>query len=206
MFTTTSMTAANNVYALMLALVIVLSGCFGNTADDTDAQSPEADVNDGETPSTVQDRTWYTSGGTYNNNWDDPNIADDGTYCTGWSSQYDPDTGEQLDDVCDGYVFAEELEEFNASHCESLGGELEDSWTYQGGFGFSSVHHTPECRLNFATINTTAGEVLMVYQLSEYITISTTCNGVTVDSVTPSDVANNEFFIADGGAMDCSSS
>ena len=32
------MTAAKNVYALMLALVIVLSGCFGNTADDTDAQ------------------------------------------------------------------------------------------------------------------------------------------------------------------------
>ena len=31
------MTAAKNVYALMLALVIVLSGCFGNTADDADA-------------------------------------------------------------------------------------------------------------------------------------------------------------------------
>ena len=35
------MTAAKNVYALMLALVIVLSGCFGNTADDTDAQTPD---------------------------------------------------------------------------------------------------------------------------------------------------------------------
>ena len=34
------MTAAKNVYALMLALVIVLSGCFGNTANDTDAQEP----------------------------------------------------------------------------------------------------------------------------------------------------------------------
>ena len=34
------MTATKNVYALMLALVIVLSGCFGNTADDTDAQEP----------------------------------------------------------------------------------------------------------------------------------------------------------------------
>jgi hypothetical protein len=33
------MTAAKNVYALMLALVIVLSGCFGNTAPDTDGQS-----------------------------------------------------------------------------------------------------------------------------------------------------------------------
>ncbi|MDE0708257.1 MAG: hypothetical protein OSB33_04840, partial [Candidatus Poseidoniales archaeon] len=33
------MTAAKNVYALMLALVIVLSGCFGNTAPDTNGQS-----------------------------------------------------------------------------------------------------------------------------------------------------------------------
>ena len=32
------MTNAKNVYALMLALVIVLSGCFGNTAPETDGQ------------------------------------------------------------------------------------------------------------------------------------------------------------------------
>ena len=33
------MTNAKNVYALMLALVIVLSGCFGNTTPETDGQS-----------------------------------------------------------------------------------------------------------------------------------------------------------------------
>ena len=33
------MTNAKNVYALMLALVIVLSGCFGNTTTETDGQS-----------------------------------------------------------------------------------------------------------------------------------------------------------------------
>ena len=32
------MTNAKNVYVLLLALVIVLSGCFGNTADDVDGQ------------------------------------------------------------------------------------------------------------------------------------------------------------------------
>ena len=31
------MSAAKNVYALLLALVIVLSGCFGNTSDGVDA-------------------------------------------------------------------------------------------------------------------------------------------------------------------------
>ena len=37
------MTLTKNVYALMLALVIVLSGCFGNTAEDTDAQTPDSE-------------------------------------------------------------------------------------------------------------------------------------------------------------------
>ena len=35
------MTNAKNVYALMLALVIVLSGCFGNTTTETDAQDSD---------------------------------------------------------------------------------------------------------------------------------------------------------------------
>ena len=40
------MTAAKNVYALMLALVIVLSGCFGNTTPDADGQqSTNANTN-----------------------------------------------------------------------------------------------------------------------------------------------------------------
>ena len=39
------MTAAKNVYALMLALVIVLSGCFGMAGDDSDAQDSESDEN-----------------------------------------------------------------------------------------------------------------------------------------------------------------
>ena len=42
------MTNAKNVYALMLALVIVLSGCFGNTTPETDAQDSESDDRDRE--------------------------------------------------------------------------------------------------------------------------------------------------------------
>ena len=40
------MTNAKNVYALMLALVIVLSGCFGMTGDESDAQDSESDENE----------------------------------------------------------------------------------------------------------------------------------------------------------------
>jgi hypothetical protein len=56
------MTAAKNVYALMLALVIVLSGCFGNTADDTDAQEPS--------DSAV---AWFSTGGVIDTEWSLPN-------------------------------------------------------------------------------------------------------------------------------------
>jgi hypothetical protein len=42
------MTAAKNVYALMLALIIVLSGCFGATTDDSDAQDSGANSGNGD--------------------------------------------------------------------------------------------------------------------------------------------------------------
>ena len=208
------MTAAKNVYALMLALVIVLSGCFGMAGDDSDAQDsgsddreqtddPEdIDREDVDREDERQARTWYTSGGTYNAYWDDPNVDDDRRYCTGWSPQYNSSTGEYIGEVCDGYDTADDVEAYNASHCESVGGVLEENWE---PVGFIYGSERPDCRLNFATINTTSGEILMVYQLSNSITISTTCDGVTNEnSVTSSSVAGKEFYIADGGAMDCS--
>ena len=53
------MTAAKNVYALMLALVIVLSGCFGNSTDPVDAD--DDDDND--------DANWINDRGTGNQTW-----------------------------------------------------------------------------------------------------------------------------------------
>ena len=41
-----SMTNAKNVYVLLLALIIVLSGCFGNAADDVDADDDDDDYDD----------------------------------------------------------------------------------------------------------------------------------------------------------------
>ncbi|MAS23136.1 MAG: hypothetical protein CMA44_02875, partial [Euryarchaeota archaeon] len=75
------MTAAKNVYALMLALVIVLSGCFGNTADDTDAQEPDDTtttivnntttiVNNFYNTTTIQTgEEWFTQGGVVDTQW-----------------------------------------------------------------------------------------------------------------------------------------
>ena len=52
------MTAAKNVYGLMLALVIVLSGCFGNTTDPVDADDDDYD-----------DANWINDRGTGNQTW-----------------------------------------------------------------------------------------------------------------------------------------
>jgi hypothetical protein len=54
------MTAAKNVYALMLALVIVLSGCFGNTAPDADGQS----TNNSNMAPLIEVGSHVTTGGT----------------------------------------------------------------------------------------------------------------------------------------------
>ena len=53
------MTAAKNVYALMLALVIVLSGCFGNSTDPVDADDDDD----------YDDANWINDRGTGNDTW-----------------------------------------------------------------------------------------------------------------------------------------
>ena len=66
------MTNAKNVYALMLALVIVLSGCFGATSDESDAQDSESNDREDMDREDIdrededrQARTWYSSAGIY---------------------------------------------------------------------------------------------------------------------------------------------
>ena len=58
------MTATKNVYALMLALVIVLSGCFGNATPDTDGQS-NANTNGNVAP-LIEIGEWATDTGEWN--------------------------------------------------------------------------------------------------------------------------------------------
>ena len=60
----TYMAAAKNVYALMLALVIVLSGCFGNSAPDADGQQ-SANTNANVAPM-IEIGDWATESGEWN--------------------------------------------------------------------------------------------------------------------------------------------
>ena len=93
------MTAAKNVYALMLALIIVLSGCFGATTDDSDAQDSGSDEND-HGDEDDQERIWYTSGGVYLTSWNMDGVDSQGEYCSDWEETYSSQTGELIDRHC----------------------------------------------------------------------------------------------------------
>jgi hypothetical protein len=196
------MTATKNVYALMLALVIVLSGCFGNAANDTDAQDSGTEENSGQetdsTSSESQERIWYTSGGTYNLYWNMEGVSSNGDYCTEWNNQFDPDTGEPVNGTCAGSYEISTFSEWNVSECTDAGGVATPH--YQAATNPYYHRYAPSCTIEFATINTSSGEALLVYQYDS-LSMETTCNGVTDSSGL---VSSKEYTIVSGSAMDCS--
>ena len=199
------MTNAKNVYALMLALVIVLSGCFGATSDESDAQDSGSDDREQTDDSEDMDReeerqarTWYTSGGTFYQYWDDPNRNYNGYGCDSYSDRYDSSTGEYLGQECDSYSYADDFSDWDGTNCTDMGGVLvnkdQSEWD----------HNRPTCAFEFATINTTAGEVMLIYQMDGGLTVTTTCDGVSTNSAYDSSLSGREYWIVTGGAMDCS--
>jgi len=208
------MTPVKNVYALMLALVIVLSGCFGLGGGDAEAEEDDTSSSDPATPDTSsasQALTWYASGAVFNTSWDDPNRDDYGSGCASMGPHYDSSTGEYLGEECDEINNAWTTEDWNESACTDMGGELDPEWTRNGAYSFGpgggifgGSTYYPYCRVYFATISTTSGEVLSVYQMSGSLTLRTTCEGVTAASMSDTSIAVREYLIAPGGAMDCS--
>jgi hypothetical protein len=210
-----AMTHTKNVYALMLALVIVLSGCFGLGGGDAEAEEDDASSSDPATPDTSsasQALTWYASGAVFNTSWDDLNRTSNGLGCMSMSPHYDSSTGEYLGEECHEVNYALTTEDWNGTDCTDMGGELDPTWernsyissSFGPGAGFSLGGTTaPYCRVYFATISTTSGEVLSVYQMSGSLTLRTTCDGVTAASMVDANVAPREYVIAAGGAIDC---
>jgi len=208
------MTAAKNVYALMLALVIVLSGCFGMTGNDSDAQDSGTDENDDEMDGGSdhdddddQDRTWYTSGGTYPVEWIDPSFAVSGGWgCIDWGPSYDPDTGEYLGETCREEGYRNSASQWNLSACIDAGGlvlwtNVPAEATENNSSTHSAFRYAPSCKIEFSTINTASGEVLLIYQWDEFY-LETTCGGVPAAAY-PSSLSGKEYYVVTGGAMDC---
>ena len=195
------MTNAKNVYVLLLALIIVLSGCFGMTSDETDAQDSGSEENgeqeNDSNPSESQDRIWYTSGGIYERYWNEDNVSSDGQYCIDWDHTYSSETGEIIETDCDGTDRHESIDDWDTSECTEAGGLITPN---DSSFWGGNISSAPTCTIEFATINTSAGEALLIYDLSN-VAITTTCDGVSQSSYFDN---GKEYSIIEGSAMDCS--
>ena len=201
----------------ILACLLILSGCLGSTIDDTEAAEGDDSTSDGTTTiinnyyynntttsdsSLSQDRTWYTSGGTFAAQWNDPNRDSSGYGCDGWSPSYDSSTGEYLGEECDSYSNADgsQLSDWNESNCTEMEGELIPGSSSSVMFGISD----PYCKVEFTTINTSSGEVILIYQMDGGLSLSSSCGGVSTISATDASLTGREYWAVTGGAMDCS--
>lgn len=202
---------AKTVYTLMLALVIVLSGCFGLGSDDTEAEDDsDSDDSGGSTTDTTdsQDRTWFTSGGTYDTDWNDDFITKWSTYymsenyefCADERDVYDSSNGSYIRTDCYDWEQYDEISEWDLSECTDLGGV--PVWTTQQ-LSNNGTHYTaylaPTCIITHTTIETSSGEALLIYETTN-VNIVTTCDGVEVSTVSN----HGQFGVAAGSAMDCS--
>jgi len=229
------MTNAKNVYALMLALVIVLSGCFGATSDESDAQDSESNDREDMDREDIdrededrQARTWYSSAGIYQTYWDDGQYSgnfydnngtavsandssdeDDFSYryitsnsqrCLGFGQYYDSSTGELLGERCIEWGYPESASDWNVTDCTDNGGEI--FWSQDVETNPYNYRYAPYCRMAFTTINSTAGEALLIYEWSGF-SIDSTCDGVSV-STSSSSLSGKEYVIAPGTALECS--
>ena len=240
------MTNAKNVYALMLALVIVLSGCFGATSDESDAQDSESNDREQNDDSEGMDRedvdrededrqarTWYSSAGIYNTYWNDGQysgyysvdgdvllengtpingshdddddynyrqISNNGQRCLDFGPYYDSSTGELLGERCNEWDYPESASDWNVTDCTDNGGEI--IWHADAEENDYYYRHAPTCKMTFATINSTAGEALLIYEWYGF-SIASTCDGVSV-STSSSYLSGKEYVIAPGTALECS--
>jgi len=138
----------------------------------------------------AQERIWYTSGGTYKSYWNMDNINSNGRFCLDWGE--DPAV-----DGCQSYGGLDANNPWNTTECTDSGGYATNAvydarWNHQ-------FQQPPLCMIDVFTINTTAGDALLLYESIGY-SIYSNCNGV--DFITPL-ASSLEYDILGGSAMDC---
>ncbi|MEC7168408.1 MAG: hypothetical protein VXW14_05415 [Candidatus Thermoplasmatota archaeon] len=198
-----------------------MTGCFDNSVGDAEGSQDSDSSSDstGESTNTAnsnnaQARTWYSSGGVAKTNWDDghysgmnwDNDSDDYRYisssgqrCISYGPFYDSSTGELIGQRCNEWGYPESSEDWNLTDCTQNGGVV--VWQYDVQNNSDYYRYAPNCRISFATINSTAGEALMIYEWSGF-SISSTCDGVSAYTGS-SALSGKEYVIAPGTALDC---
>ena len=201
----------DRVFVLLIVVLLPLSGCFdGTTTGDAEGAEGAEDalsttiVNNyynNSTNSNPQEKTWYSSGGTYDNYWDDNGVLshNDANACKDWGPTYDQDTGEFLGDACRETGYRDAPEQWNGSECTDAGGDI----VWPSNVNTNPAYYyrqAPSCSaIELITINTTPGEALLVYQLSG-ASMVTTCNGISQTQSVPYTL---EYRIITGSALDC---
>ena len=196
----------------------------GQAEPENDSEGT-SDTGGGATSSLSQSRTWYSSGGVYQTYWDDGQYSgyydvDDNVYagsdwqtyennddyeyrsissgsqrCIDWGPYYDSSTGDLLGERCNDWGFPQSESDWNLTDCTDNGGDI--VWYSNSGYG-----NAPECMMAFATINSSVGEALLIYEWSGF-SMASTCEGVSVYT-SSNGLSGKEYVIAPGTAMECS--
>ena len=173
--------------------------------DSSNGQGSDS-TNSGTTTSNSQERTWYSSGWTFDSTWSDGvTTSTSEQRCMEWGPLYDSETGEFIRDDCKRYGFAEYESDWNTTNCTSIGGTPYwnnlDSYTYYVDGKNYGYRWAPKCiNIPLMTINTNAGQALLIYQKSGSITWNTICDGV---SQTVTKGSGSEYTIVPGSSMNC---
>ena len=218
----------DKIFVLLLVVLLPMTGCFDDAVGDaegTDESDGTSDTGDnGGTQASdaanSQARTWYSSGGVYQTYWDDGQYSgyesndsddDDNRYrqisssserCLDWGPYYDSSTGESLGERCNEWGYPDSASDWDLTDCTDNGGEI--IWPYTDLYFDQPYYYryAPSCMMTFATINSTIGEALMIYEWSGF-SISSTCDGVNVYTGA-SALSGKEYVIAPGTALQCS--
>ena len=208
----------DRVFVLLMMVLLMMAGCFEATStteaqEEQDSTSGDDDstdsstLNGGNTVTNFQQRVWYSSGGTYNNYWNDGQDINEGynERCIDYGPTYDSSTGEYIGEGCRETAIPSEESHWNTSMCTDNGGTIIwDGYNYE-----SDYRYAPNCLHVFKTINTTAGEALLVYQASGFL-MKSTCNGMTPTTYANSGTygsslysVTKEYKIVPNSAFDC---
>jgi len=210
----------DQIFVLLLVILLPMSGCFEGAVGDAegtdDAADGGSDTGDSTTLESSQSRTWYSSGGVYKTYWDDGQysgqtnssngssgnfyISNSGQRCLAWGPYYDSSTGELLGERCNEWGYPESPSDWNLTDCTDSGGEI--VWNYNVEDNPYYYQYAPTCKMTFATINSTVGEALLIYEWSGF-SIASTCDGVSVYT-SSSALSGKNYVIVPGTALECS--
>ena len=213
----------DQLFVLLLIVLLPMSGCFdGGGVGEADAAQDSTSTEDGgtstgsttttPTTSNSQDRTWFSSGGTYNYYWDDGQSAQSGQQrCVDFGPTYSETTGEYMGESCRETDYPDEASDWNVSSCTDNGGTVfwENLEYYESGANGTNYgyRYAPKCLNIFTTISTNSGEALLIYEASGMFKIRTTCNNVSSPSTYNTNsgygqyTISGEYNIVQGSAM-----